>query len=854
MNACIRICSTHLLTTVTIAFTFGIGISPYVSQFLPFSTAILITVLLTIFCWFFNRTQKRGCLLLFMLLCVSGAGYIHGAVHLKTPASAHHIYNIIEKKTEAVLYGRLQKMPSDNGKIARAVIDISSLQLRGEKQRRPGQGLVQLSLRARWPEEILPGDFFLVRTAVKRPRSKATPGAFDYERFLAQKEIWITGFVRSPLFIRKTVQQATIFQRIKYLPERLRTITGTWFDKHLKPETAAAYRALLLGDRSRMDKRILEVFKASGTFHIIAISGLHMSVILFAIYSLFRFFLGLSERLLLYFSVKKLVAALTIPPLVCYAMLAGLNTPVIRAAIMSSVVLIAICSERKKSPAALVSLAALLILVFDPHQLFSVSFQLSFAAIIGILLIVPILKNIHVTDRQGGEPSFFGTIWRYLLSLCLVSIVATMFTAPFSITYFNRLSYIAPVANILIEPVVCLWTLPVGLLALLCLPIAPEFSTILLEAGHQGFGFATSLLERLVQIPFASTRLATPPAFLLFVPALLITVFSYYYDKREKPQKPLLLLAFAVFLAVGTVSFLTKKNHLPKVTFIDVGQGSSTLIESPHTKILIDGGGASFSDTFVGETVIAPFLWSRGIKRIDTIIITHPDADHYNGLAYIVEHFTPNEVWLRDRRGHDRQYRALIKSIQKRKLNTIIATKDNEIKDGSFTLKCLANLGPYQFKGTRTKNAANTGLILKACFEEFCFLFPGDINKEMEKFLLQKGIPIRAEVLLSAHHGSKNSNSRSFLSEIEPEVCIVSAAASRAQYFPHKSVLQRCQEMGIEVLTTAEQGTIEYSIDRDTVYLQTTEKFADNPLYPRRQKQSSIVLQKKEPTDRSGSY
>lgn len=834
MKHLVRLFSTHLLSVTATATILGIGVAPSLSQYNP-SPILLATVcgsLITLILILFVK-QERKIIYLILPLPLFGCGYLHGVKHLQVPEASHHIYNLIENKTEVVLLGQLQKMVSYDGEISRALLATHGLQQKGESKRKNATGLIQISIRGQWPSDILPGDMLLVRADVKRPRSFHTPAVFDYARFLAQKDIWVSGFIRSHLFIKKLGEPESVREKIIFFPQRARDRIGKFLDKNLQPRKATAYRALLLGDRSRVSYNTLELFKASGTFHILAISGLHLSVIAILLYAALYFILSRSERLLLFYPVKKIVASLTIPLLIFYAMLAGMNNPVTRAVIMSSVVLIALCIDRKKSPPALISIAALIILIREPNALFTVSFQLSFAAIIGILVVVPLLEKILRKDqRNKRSETTIVRLGRYVLSLFIVSIAATVATAPSSIGAFHRISLIGPITNIFVEPLICLWTLPTGIVSLVFMKLWPGLSIFLLNLGYFGFDIALHILTWLTRLPFSFTYLPTPPA-TLYLSIILIVIGAVVlsFMKGRKGIGLALAMAVTALFLLAPVPRLFK-TQLPKVSFIDLGQGSSTLIETKGKKILIDGGGASFSSRHVGETVIAPFLWNKAIGKIDTIIITHPDADHYNGLQFIVDHFSPDEIWLRDKEGHDTNYHDLIKNAESAGITLKTSKAADEIVDENFRLLCLANLHGVNFGESRVVKASNGGLIIQACFNDYCFLFPGDINMEMEQYLLSDGPALQSEVLLSAHHGAKTSNSAAFLSAVHPDYSVVSAGNSSRGYFPHSSFLAKCRQFNIHVFTTAKDGTVEFAFHDYEMRIRRSAKFEGNPLYP----------------------
>ena len=461
------------------------------------------------------------------------------------------------------------------------------------------------------------------------------------------------------------------------------------------------------------------------------------------------------------------------------------------------------------------------------------SFQLSFTAIIGILFILPILeKYIFKQQDPVHKQISFNTVYKYIISALLVSLAATLATAPITVSVFNRVSTIGPLANLVLEPLICLWCLPAGIIALPFIWLSPETANVLLHFGTYGINSALYVAQLLTSFPLASLFLSTPP--LHHIVLYFIVIYFFVSGLIKKPIKIVILfftslILFTVFYD-NVVPFFDSQRA--KVSFIDVGQGSATLIEKGASTVLIDGGGSSFSNRSVGETVIAPFLWSKGIQTVDVIVITHPDADHYNGLEYILNHFSPRLIWVRDVHGHDRKYQRFIKLAQKKNVQVITPEAGDILSEDGINLQCLANLKDRNFKNARSGSSANTGLVIKVCFMKHCFLFPGDINISMEQFILQQHIDIKADTLLSAHHGSKTSNSSDFLFAVSPRHTIVSAATSSKGFFPHQRFLDKCKALNIEVLNTSQDGTIEFTMDNNGTTLRTTNKFQQNPLYP----------------------
>ncbi|MGW8193841.1 MAG: DNA internalization-related competence protein ComEC/Rec2 [Desulforhopalus sp.] len=831
--------SDHLLVVNTLAFIVGIVLALRL-QYTESLGLMLGFLLLSLVCLVILQLSHRHRTLLILLpLLSTGLGCFHTIFHLQPPGDEQHIFNRVTQPRDLLLIGTMATMEKFDGKTSQIPISVEMIQFREGNYLEPAWGKVLVRLQGGWPEEFLPGDKLAIRVELKRPASYRTPGGFDYAQYLARNDIWITGFIRSPGLIEKVDSSPSLLSRLRYLPERTRAALGRHLDQAVKQKHSAMYRAVLLGDRSRLDETTLEAFKGSGTMHILAISGMHVAVAGFLLYTLFYYLLGRSEKLLLRFTIKKWAAFLSLPIIVGYGFIAGMNTPVFRAVIMSSIVIIAICADRRKFSGPLLAFAALLILTFNPLQLFSTSFQLSFVAVAAILFLLPTLQKLLSAQNSAAQSAkALPSIVKWLSAALLVSFTATLATAPISINAFNRLSITGPVANLAVEPLICFWSLPAGFLAILCFPTLPMLSTMLLRAGCLGLSAASSATAFFSSLPLSSIWLPSPPAPLL-VCYYLFWVFFVIWSQRTQVRGTIRLSLLVTATALFSLTFNGKQ--FPKhrtdfrVSYLDVGQGSASLVQfSSGYTVLVDGGGSSFGSSDVGERVIGPFLWEKGISRLDLIAVTHPDADHYNGLFFILKHFSPKALWIRDKEGHDDNFRQLIRLAENMGIPAVIPEEEQKIGTEREYFACVANTTSGHNLSARSpyRNPDNSGLVLKACYQDLCVLFPGDIEEEEEKILATMGHDLKAEFLLAPHHGSSTSSSAVFLEQVAPVFMVVSAGSSASGRFPHPQVHEKCNKRHITMLTTARHGTLELRADMDGFQLYGFNRPEDNPLYP----------------------
>ncbi|MFW2368754.1 MAG: DNA internalization-related competence protein ComEC/Rec2 [Desulforhopalus sp.] len=832
----------NLLVCTTVSFICGIFLALHIrvptSSVHLFGLSLALLLLSLIVLQFYSKSRL---LLLLLPIFFIGMGCFQTLLHLQVPGSRQHIFHHIQKKKELIAVGTQTSMANFNGRTSQVTFKVSSLQFKQKERLTPASGTILLRLQGPWPVAYQPGDRLVIRGDFKRPTSYRTPGSLDYAQYLARRDIWVTGFIRSTKFMQELPANHSFFQQVKYLPERIRTRLGNHIDRALGPDSNGVYRAILIGDRSRVDDTVLETFKGSGTMHILAISGLHVAVIGSLVYGLIYYILSRSEKLLLFCTVKKWAAFLSLPILAGYALLAGHNTPVARAVVMSTVVIFSICTDRQKSPGPLVAFAALLLLAIDPQQLFSTSFQLSFSAVVAILFLLPTLKrllgNFHTTSSKEHVKR---KLINWLLAALLVSVAATAATAPIAIKTFNRFSPIGLIANLIVEPLICLWSLPIGFLAIPFSLVLPEISALLFQIGNLGLVLAVQTTTFFSSFSYSTLWLPNPPSILLLTYYFILIVFAvwgYNSKRRAVLCVSILFLCVLFFLKPSAMKPFQQRSPDFIVTYLDVGQGSASLVEFPSgMRILIDGGGGSFGGADVGQRVIAPFLWHKGINHLDAVVITHPDADHYNGLGFIVEHFTPRSLWIRDKLGHDDKFRNLLQLAYKNKTSVIIPAKDQKMGPSEAEhISCIANTLTITHKKTTTRPAirSNSGLILKACSGKFCTLFPGDIEKEEERLLVAGDQDdLKANILLAPHHGSATSNSPAFLTAVSPEFLIVSARRSSAGHFPDSKVQNECKRQGITLYSTSEQGTIELIVNRNRYRLNGYVRTTENPHYP----------------------
>jgi len=595
--------------------------------------------------------------------------------------------------------------------------------------------------------------------------------------------------------------------------ERWRDRIRDFLNREAHPPSSGIFKALVLGEQGDIPEEIKEYFILTGTAHLLAISGDQFGIVALLSFSLLIWLLKRSEFLLLSISVRKWAAGLTIPCIVLYAFIAGGGISVIRAAIMVITFLVSILLNRERNLLHTLALAAFLILIFSPPSLFDVSFQLSFLAVLAILYLVPrFLQEFRQEEISVLlETSWKKNILKYMKLSLLVTGVAILGTAPFVALHFNRFAPIGFITNLFIIPWVGFLIVPLSLTASIFSFFFIPFATLLINLN--GFIALTLLrvLALFASLPFASFFVSTPTVFEIFIfYSLLFLVAHFRKGKKARYLFAGLCIAFACDLTYWNLKDSFQKDL--KLTFIDVGHGDSILVEFPKgKKMLIDGGGLYENGFDMGKNVIAPFLWKKKIRRIDMLVLTHPDPDHLKGLNFIASQFSIGQFWDNGFETESDPSLQLKETLRQKKIKTL--SLNEETLPQTINGVEVSVLNPPAWKAIQRKaqhlrDLNNSSLVMKLRFRNVSVLLAGDIEKEAEGLMLKKASPLRADIIKIPHHGSSSSSSLAFLDRVKPSVAILSVGERNIARLPHPDVLKRYERLGTEIFRTDRHGAI----------------------------------------------
>jgi competence protein ComEC len=399
------------------------------------------------------------------------------------------------------------------------------------------------------------------------------------------------------------------------------------------------------------------------------------------------------------------------------------------------------------------------------------------------------------------------------------SVAATVFLLPLTTYYFHQVSLVAVPANMTTLPILGFWVLPLGLLSASAVFFSEAAAGALLGAAALGADAMTAMVRFWSDLPMAGVWMITPsPAEMVLLYALMLTAIAF---RRSRVARAGMVAALALTLADAAYHVYQVRFHRDlRVTLLDVGQGSSALVQFPGGEtMLIDGGGFS-SDRFdVGRMVVAPALWSLKIRTIDYLVLSHPQADHMNGLRFIARAFGPREFWYNGDVVETESYRELMEIIESRGIRRMLPDDLAGGRDIHGARVRVLHPAPGEPAVSLPEDGSrlnNNSLVLKISFGQSAFLFTGDLEKEGEEVLCRnQGEALGSDVLVVPHHGSRTSSSEGFLKAVGPSMCVISCRDGGFSRFPHPETMARLEGIGCRVLRTDESGAVAFRVSRD---------------------------------------
>lgn len=669
------------------------------------------------------------------------------------------------------------------------------------------------------------GDRIQTRGHLQQPPGASRPGAFDRAAYLARQGIFFSMEVRS-VTVTGPGRLDPVRRAAVALRHRMEGVLKT-----ILPDGYAALMAgLLLGSRSDLPGDVSQAFRESGVFHLLAVSGGNVAMILIPFLALLRR-IGFRRRW---------AAAGGIPLVAFFILLTGSTPSVLRAGLMAILMLLGDLLGRERDALNTLGASVLLLLMASPRLLFDVGFQLSVAATLGILLLTRPLQNWMAPWFQSA---FGQQVGHWVAEGLAVTFAAQLMVEPLCLYYFGSLSPVAPLANLLVSlcqgPVVYLGTVSL-LTGLVLMPLARLLGALL----QVGLWILVFLVKATAAVPGGYLEVGRLPLpwvvawygilWLLVGPgpeAVLGRGAQIRQWARQQGEQWRFHLvrqksAMALVMVLAAIASLTWRQVLAgtgdllTVHFLDVGQGDAILIRSPEGRTMLvdagpfvpaasDGGQTAWD---AGEQVVVPFLQRQGVKRLDVLVLTHADQDHAGGAPAVLKALSVGTLW---HAGPDQEGRRYQKALQlAREAGTSLQAP---VAGERFTLGSNVTVEVLNPPAEKAPSAGSDDngrcMALRVTYRQVSFLLACDLEEESEARLVSAGIPLEADVLKVAHHGAQGSTSQPFLDAVNPSWAVLSVGSGNRYGHPHSATLERLKAKDVTLFRTDRHGTVTFWTD-----------------------------------------
>lgn len=676
------------------------------------------------------------------------------------------------------------------------------------------------TLRVTWREpsrDLKQGDLVALTARLYPPSGQANPGGFDYATYMIRHGVDATASVSGPDAVRwlgstNGLARWTLWRMVDEWRDRIRNAAVA----SLRNPARGIFLGIIVGQPGYLTAEVRDAFMATGTVHILSISGSHLGMV-----GLLSFFLikntcrrlpaGWLLSLSRHITSTQISALGTVVPVTIYALLAGAEVATVRSWIMIAVFLLSVWLGRQERLLLSLACAAFLIVLHDPRALYDISFQLSYCSVLAIALVI----RRPPDEGEDGLPPSSGLRKRFedwLTTYVWITGGITLATLPLVAYHFNQVAWLGLVANLVVVPLAGLLLVPLGLGSALWVAATGSPTLPGTSLNQAGFDFLPDFVHVLARLPGTEWHVASPTLVsIVFFYALLIMAISLQGHHRIR----LICLTGVILLAGWWICSprIWPQDGSLRVTFLDVGQGDATVIELPEGETILIDAGVKHETLDMGRSVVAPYLWDRSIFRLDHVIATHPQLDHVGGLAAILQHFPIGHYWSNGLTRQEPFFQELQEAVRQQGLAESVAQEGQTILS---TGTCrLSVLNPAASEQTQLPAPTNIGTLLnnrsvvtKLVCGPHSFLFAADAEAQTLARLAKADGSIGARIVKVPHHGANSSLDEQWIRHVAPEVAVISVGGRNPYGHPTQAVLRAYEKQGSQVFRTDRDGAV----------------------------------------------
>ena len=580
------------------------------------------------------------------------------------------------------------------------------------------------------------------------------------------------------------------YNKIKTYLYNLKENICNIYDDILPQKESNILKAMILGEKQFLDNETIDLYRTSGIYHILAISGLHIGILSLFLTKIFKF---VNRRFGYIFVIIILIF---------YCIFTGASLSTIRATIMCITVLIANILFRNPDFISSISLSAIILLIKNPYYLFDIGFLYSYTSVFSIAFLGGRICSIY--NIKGIYKAF------------IISFFVCLSIKPITAYYFYNFTILDTLLNIIIIPFMSIVVI-IGFISSIVGMFSIPIAKFLIGSVYYILRLFTYICKVVENMNFNNIIIGRPSIFVIISLYIMLFFIGYaFYDKYLlKKRKKFINIGMGIFIIFVSISILTPKPFT--ITMLDVGQGDSIVGINNDGVFLIDGGGNNNFST--GENIILPYLKSKGIETIDFVFVSHNDSDHIKGVIEILDKINIKNLFLPINNTLDENYETLL-NIAKDKNIPIYFLQNGD----SLTLGKNLNFDVlHPNKEFLDKGDNNNSLVLKLNYNNNSVLFTGDIEKQAEEFLLNNNKNLKSDILKVAHHGSKTSTTTDFIKNVTPKDALISCKENNIYKHPSKETLKTLKDANINIYRTDKNKSITIKFYKNNYKISSTQ-------------------------------